>query len=162
VGTEPRTHLASFSLASQSLLPWSPKFNGAVLTMQSSGSILYTGGIFTTVFDYPSQGIAALSRGGISDVPAMQVLPEPKPELITANPVRESAIVGYNLPRADFVSLHIVSLSGRLVRTILEKQWSLEGSHSVRVDTHSLANGMYFVRLVSASGVASSKLVVAR
>lgn len=71
----------------------------------------------------------------------------------TPNPHRGGpATFGFTLPRADEVFFELFDTSGRLVRKGDPAAFSQPGRHEVIWDPGSLASGVYYVRLVTASG----------
>jgi hypothetical protein len=78
------------------------------------------------------------------------------------NPVRESAIISYELPTQSQVSLSLHDTTGRLVARLFEGEQP-EGHHSMHWEEDgSLASGVYFLRLEAAQCVTTGKIVLAK
>ena len=77
------------------------------------------------------------------------------------NPFNPETTIRYSTSTAGRVAIRIYSVSGMLVRTLVDRQ-DAPGLHSVRWDGkdnagHRLGSGVYFYKLETASGVADSK-----
>ena len=82
------------------------------------------------------------------------------------NPLNPETRIAFNLPRSGFVSLEIVDLRGRVVRTLLAETRSV-GRHEVIWDGRDglgslSASGVYFYRLRTGDGVISRKLTLVK
>ncbi len=62
------------------------------------------------------------------------------------NPVRNTAIIKYYLSKAEDVELSVFDLSGRKIR-ILQSSRKPQGVNTYRLNTSSLASGIYFIQL---------------
>jgi hypothetical protein len=102
------------------------------------------------------------------DVPESPNAP-PSPlaiQSVVPNPVRESAVIRWTLPAAGRVTLRVFDVHGRVVDTVIdgfsaggphEIQWMGRASSGAR-----LASGVYWLRLESAEGTRTRKVVLAR
>ncbi len=82
------------------------------------------------------------------------------------NPFERTTEVAYHVPAAADLDIEIVGVDGRVIRT-LHRGRVTPGRHSVSWDGSDengapVASGVYFVRIVSPSGVASRKVAVLR
>ena len=82
------------------------------------------------------------------------------------NPFAASTSIAFSMALESDVRLRIYDLSGRVVRTILDRQLGA-GRHQVVWDGtddhgHQVAHGIYFMRLHAGSFEASKKLVLLR
>jgi hypothetical protein len=77
------------------------------------------------------------------------------------NPFNPSSIISYDVAKAGFVELQIFDLTGREIRTLVNK-WQAAGSYSVTFSANSLTSGVYFYRLISGSYVQTRKMVLIR
>jgi|GEM_PF-1119632 len=82
------------------------------------------------------------------------------------NPLNPSTLIAFSLQRADHVSLQILDMRGRVVRTLLAESRS-EGRHEVLWDGRDgkgvlVASGTYLYRLKSSDQEISSKLMVVK
>jgi len=69
--------------------------------------------------------------------------------------------VQFVLPKAQTASLNLYDAAGRFVRELYDGDLA-EGTQSLAFDITSLANGVYFVSLETATGTQTAKFVVAR
>ncbi|MBD3367635.1 MAG: T9SS type A sorting domain-containing protein [Candidatus Eisenbacteria bacterium] len=81
------------------------------------------------------------------------------------NPFNPVTSVTYSVPSPGSVTLGIYDVSGRLVRTLVDGAVEVAGEHSATWNGtdeggRSVAGGVYFARLVTDAGEASSKLVL--
>ena len=82
------------------------------------------------------------------------------------NPFNPNTTISYQIPFASDVSLKIYDVSGRLIRTLVEKYES-EGVHAVFWDgkDHSgmaVASGIYFYKLHAGEFVETKRMVLLR
>jgi|GEM_PF-2928717 len=77
-----------------------------------------------------------------------------RPELLgnRPNPFNPETTIEYSLPGRSTVSLRVYTLSGRLVRTLLDRKVQWEGTHEAlwngtNDEGRDVASGVYFVRL---------------
>lgn len=75
------------------------------------------------------------------------------------NPARESTMVDVTTDVAGQLTLELLDISGRVIRTMVDARVDV-GRYFIRLDTRGLAAGTYECRLRSASGVLTQKLVV--
>jgi hypothetical protein len=80
---------------------------------------------------------------------------------IAPNPFSRTTLVTYSLPEAGSVSLRLYDVTGKLV-TALASGYYPAGSfrYSLLTTRHSLAGGIYLLRLESAGFQATQKLIV--
>ena len=77
------------------------------------------------------------------------------------NPAREAATVAFTLDRPQAVTLEVLDVLGRVVRTE-DAGPQAAGPHEARVSTGALPSGLYLVRLRGEDGEAVRRLVVLR
>jgi len=75
------------------------------------------------------------------------------------NPTKNDIIFNLGIPREERVTLKIFDVSGREVKTLLDKRIEA-GYHIVRLDDINLPSGIYFARLVTENYKETKKLVV--
>jgi len=102
---------------------------------------------------------------GIDDGHAVQVSAELFPS--HPNPAAPATSIRYRLHRPSTITLRVFSISGRLVRTLLESVPKAAGVHGIVWDGtdeggRSVSSGAYFYRLESPDAVLQRKLVVVR
>lgn len=81
-----------------------------------------------------------------------------------SNPVASNASISFALPQAGHVSLRILSVDGRLVRTLVDGEFAA-GTHQTSWDGRdasgrSVPNGIYFYRMQSAGQTLTQKMAV--
>ncbi len=79
---------------------------------------------------------------------------------ISPNPVARKASISLEFATSFSGELGIFDLTGRLVKTLALNGSALIGNHSVDFDTENLENGVYLVRLSSADGMLTQKMVI--
>ncbi|MFN8179315.1 MAG: DUF2961 domain-containing protein [bacterium] len=77
------------------------------------------------------------------------------------NPVRETAVIRFSLPKEGAVLLDLLDVRGRRVRTIAAG-WRDAGPHELRWIRGALPSGVYFLRLRAGGAVETRKLVLVR
>jgi hypothetical protein len=85
---------------------------------------------------------------------------------ISPNPLRKNALIEYQLPRAQHISLAIYDVSGQLVKRLVDN-FETEGVHSVNwncIDEHgrNVASGVYFLELQTEDSQITKKALVIR
>ena len=76
----------------------------------------------------------------------------------TPNPFTNSTLIGFELPAAAAVELHILDMQGRVIQT---KKGDFEkGQQQIEVRANELPNGTYYYQLVTPFGVAAKKMIV--
>lgn len=84
----------------------------------------------------------------------------PSPDLsVFPNPFNPQTTISYAVERAGPVSLRLYDVSGRLVDTIMEGRFHQPNRYRVTYDT-GLPSGVYFLKLETASGALSRKIVI--
>jgi len=74
------------------------------------------------------------------------------------NPASDKAVIRWQVPVAQRVSLNLYDATGRLVRNLYSTEHGRAGR--VTLDTKTLCAGFYFIRVETASGSATHKLVI--
>jgi hypothetical protein len=79
------------------------------------------------------------------------------------NPFTDELTIDYNLPEDTHVNLAIYDLNGRLIRSLVNENQT-EGSHRVVWDAmnsngNNLHNGIYLIKIESASGIQIEKII---
>jgi hypothetical protein len=77
------------------------------------------------------------------------------------NPANKQAILSYQLPASAKVTLKIYNITGQLVKSFDQGQQPA-GSYSVRCNTGTLSNGIYFYQLEAGSFKATKRLLVVK
>jgi choice-of-anchor B domain-containing protein len=74
------------------------------------------------------------------------------------NPFNPSTTIGYNLPKASYVSLKVYDAVGKQVG-LLADEFEQAGNHTISYDAARLASGIYYYRL-EAEGYAETKKMI--
>jgi hypothetical protein len=78
---------------------------------------------------------------------------------VSPNPFRGATTVSYVLPARSKISLRLYSVTGNLVRTLID-DCAVTGEHSVRLDASRLVSGIYLLKLVTRDCVTTEKLII--
>jgi formate-dependent nitrite reductase cytochrome c552 subunit len=98
---------------------------------------------------------------GIVEEPLIEIPREFRLYQNYPNPFNPSSIIRYDVPKSGFVKLSVFDLAGREIRTLVN-QWQAAGSYSVTLSANSMASGVYFYRLTTASITQTRKMVLIR
>jgi len=79
----------------------------------------------------------------------------------SSSPTQPLQTVSYQLPEAGPVRLSVISVTGRLVTELVTADESA-GTHLVNWNAEGQANGVYFYRLETRTGITTSKFLLAR
>jgi hypothetical protein len=77
------------------------------------------------------------------------------------NPLRQSALLRFGVPRASQVTIKVYDARGREVATLVDGQLG-PGYHSAAIDGRDLASGVYFCRMDADGFSATHKVLVIR
>ena len=75
------------------------------------------------------------------------------------NPATNSTKVEYSITNTGNVTIEVVDITGKVVRTINEGQ-KAAGSYSVELNTSDLANGVYYYTLTAGQNKLTNKMIV--
>ena len=86
---------------------------------------------------------------------------------VTPNPLRVTASIVFVHPRPGFARVQILDLTGRVIRTLLDRSEIPAGSHTLGFDGRGesgrkLASGVYFCRVATAGGTATRRFAIVR
>ena len=79
---------------------------------------------------------------------------------ISPNPLDESAVIRYELAVPGTVSLQLFDLSGRLMRTLVDREAQQDGMHQIVVHSEGLSAGSYVCKLTIGNAQLSKLVVV--
>jgi hypothetical protein len=77
------------------------------------------------------------------------------------NPARRSAMIHYELPQAQRVSLKVYDVAGREVATLVDAVKD-RGRHEARFDATGAPGGVYYYALRTASGIETKRLMLVK
>jgi hypothetical protein len=80
--------------------------------------------------------------------------------LIRPNPVSHSGFITLNIVESEKYTLQILDNTGKLISSIFTMDYLQPGIYDFNMNVTNLASGLYFVRLISAKGVITQKLIV--
>jgi Secretion system C-terminal sorting domain len=75
------------------------------------------------------------------------------------NPFNPNTTIQYSIPQQSFVTLKMYDLTGRLIKTLVNKEES-SGYYHVQFNAENLASGIYFYRLKTNNFVETKKLIL--
>ncbi|OGU74945.1 MAG: hypothetical protein A3G43_14475 [Ignavibacteria bacterium RIFCSPLOWO2_12_FULL_56_21] len=75
------------------------------------------------------------------------------------NPFNPSTIIRYSLSRGSFVSLKVLDILGRELRTLVNEEQST-GGHELQFNAEGLSSGMYFYRLRAGNQTLTKKMLL--
>jgi hypothetical protein len=112
----------------------------------------FTNGDVYARFIDPLNGV----EGKENRLPASFVLSQSYP-----NPAGGPVVISYQLAKDENVELKVYDMLGRAVKTLASGRQSA-GSHSIRLESGNLPNGVYFYRLKAGAFSETQKLVLMR
>jgi flagellar hook assembly protein FlgD len=74
------------------------------------------------------------------------------------NPTNESTTLSFQLAKTGDVEVHVYSITGRLVKSIIKKNVSA-GDNTLYIDCDDIPNGTYIVKFASGKQVESAKFI---
>ncbi|MEW6061474.1 MAG: M14 family zinc carboxypeptidase [Bacteroidota bacterium] len=77
------------------------------------------------------------------------------------NPFNPNTTISFTLHTSGFVSLNVFDIVGRKVVSLVN-EWKDRGRHEVRFNAETLAGGVYFYQLRTASATITNKMVLAK
>jgi hypothetical protein len=140
---------------------WPPSLLEAYAVDRAGGHVL-VGGAFLDAGAVPSPNLAVfLDPGALSvadaETPSVLALSPPFP-----NPARVTSSIAWRLARPTVVSVSLVDLAGRKVRSIVERTELAAGPHARTLDVAGLAPGLYLLAAEAGGVRTSHKLLVVR
>lgn len=76
------------------------------------------------------------------------------------NPFNPTTTIQFSLPHSDSVSLDVLDISGKVVRSVVVHREYQSGTHSIIFDGSMLASGVYVMRLQTSAGSVTKKLTL--
>jgi hypothetical protein len=96
---------------------------------------------------------------GVEPIISSQIPDEYKLEQNYPNPFNPETKIGFNIPKAGFVSLKIYDVVGKKVATLVNETRN-PGSYTVNFEGTSLGSGIYFYRLEINGFVSTKKMML--
>lgn len=81
--------------------------------------------------------------------------------ILYPNPATNNTILAVNLGKADKARISVVDVMGREVIDLGEHNLN-SGDNNININTASLSNGVYFVRIVTNNGMVSNRLSISK
>ncbi len=100
------------------------------------------------IFTAPSSGVHNINNESASTV------------ALFPNPVQQSATVRFELAVASQVTITILDVNGRPLRTVVNNNFFPAGQHDVTLDRGNLPAGQYFYQVRSNGGAVTKQMVV--
>ncbi len=108
--------------------------------------------------NFPYRAGGPTSRVADDRVPATTSL-----NIVTfPNPATVQAMVRYNLPASDRVTIRVHDALGNLVAVLANSVQQSEGIYEFRMDVSNLSQGLYMVQVATSNGTAAQKFSVTR
>ncbi len=76
------------------------------------------------------------------------------------NPASDKAYINLYLEQPDHITLRILDLQGRVIRTLATDDWMEAGAHTLTAELQHWPAGTYFVQMLGTNFIQSQKLVV--
>ncbi len=77
------------------------------------------------------------------------------------NPFNPTTVIRFELPKAQFVKLELLDVTGRLVQKIVDQSFAA-GEHQIMIDGARLASGIYFAAIKAGENYAVQKLLLVK
>lgn len=142
--------------------PWPPQVSGVNAIARHGARIVLAGG-FATIGGAPAANLGALNDPefpGLAVEDALNgglALSAPWP-----NPMHGNAVVSLSLASPAEVTVQVLDLAGRQVRTALTGERLAAGRHTIHLAMARQAPGLYLVVVRAGNATASRKLVLSR
>jgi hypothetical protein len=69
-------------------------------------------------------------------------------------------MLNYSLEKQSRVSVQILNVVGKQARTLINDQMQQSGDYRLKIDNHTLSDGIYIVSLVTDQGQSTAKMVI--
>ena len=80
--------------------------------------------------------------------------------LIAPNPINEKTFVKFNLFEPNILTIKVLDSKGNTIRKIIDGQFLNVGKHEFSIHRNNLSAGIYFLQILSQSGVTTKKFIV--
>jgi hypothetical protein len=76
------------------------------------------------------------------------------------NPFNPSTTIKFDLHDEEYVTLNIFDIGGKLVETLLEKEYYKGGTHTITLQADHLSNGLYFYQITAGKWQSTQKMII--
>ena len=139
---------------------------GETITLQP-GFTVAAGGIFLATIE----GCTGANNAGrvktipVDDKPNVLLDNQPNQQApltisIKPNPLRQQAIIEYNLPSTTTIQMTLVDIQGKSVRQLLDNVVQEAGQHQLTFNADNLPKGMYLVTLQTPEHIETRKMIL--
>lgn len=80
--------------------------------------------------------------------------------LIYPNPIHSQATLEYSLSQEERISIRLMDISGKVIKTFVDQQSRSEGMHSEEMDFPNVAAGNYLLVIYNGQGSQSIKIII--
>ena len=158
IAGRPLPNLAAVDATTGDVLDWDPDMRGGfghpfdeVDALTLSDDVLYVGGWFNRLGEFPCANFAALSLAPVlkprQEPVAANRVAGPAFAMPAPNPAHGVTRLSFTLPSASVVSLAVFDLAGRRVATLIDHELETAGTHAVLLGTTHLRAGVYYCLL---------------
>ena len=85
---------------------------------------------------------------------------ELKPRIMVTQDLNPNCqILNYSLDKQSRVSIQLLNVVGKQVKTLINDQMQQSGDYRLKIDNHTLSDGIYIVSLVTDQGQSTAKMV---
>lgn len=132
----------------------SPDVTGfRISSSANGGGVIFAGAGQTKLFYDGSEIITGISIPG-NGIPSDFTLRQNYP-----NPFNPFTVIEFNIPKNEFISLKIYSISGELIKVLLSSNINA-GSYKINFDGTGLASGIYFYRIQTVDFTDTKKMIL--
>lgn len=100
------------------------------------------------IFNAPSTGTHYLTDNQLAEV------------TVHPNPVRQSALVRFDLKEASRVTILLMDINGRTLRTVVDNSLYVSGVNEIRIERETLPAGQYLIQVRASGGSLTKQLIV--
>jgi photosystem II stability/assembly factor-like uncharacterized protein len=114
----------------------------------------YAVGSLGNVYKTINGGISSVAVRNLKSFPSSFALEQNFP-----NPFNPSTTIQFSVPKKNFISLKILSVTGELIEELLHQTMD-DGTYSIQWNAHKFPSGVYFYKLTSGEFSATKKLLL--
>ncbi len=112
------------------------------------------GDVFVAKIDAFGQGTTSVQEETTTSLPLINAA--------TPNPTSDNLSIHFALPTAGIMSMRVFNAKGQLVLSPIAEEFRPMGMHHQTIDVSMLPSGVYSLRLITASDVATQQIVILR